>query len=375
VEQLRQIFKIEDFDMKYPVRLILSFLLVAIALASTAFAGGTISGKVSSQEKGLADATVSLYAVGGERITGPADYEVAKTAADGTFEIVIKPGPYFLVVKKYKDPTNPGAAGDIFSYYGGNPVVVEEGKTINIGVNAAPIQPLAEKHKKGGTGIRGKIFADGKPLGRTRVTLYQDTTTIFRGIGYASTITSEQGDFSFTLEPGDYYVIARKRVGEEKMGPLSKGDFFGFAHDNPVKVEDGQYSLVSVNASTKFDKVKQGGQDITLGGTVQAGGTTITGVIRDKAGKPVAKVYAAAYRDSMMTMKPDFISSPTGPDGIYTIALSEGGEYYVGARNTIGGPAERGDLLGRYAGNEDHVVKIATDEKLSGIDVVVEPVE
>ncbi len=115
---------------------------------------------------------------------------------------------------------------------------------------------------------------------------------------------------------------------------------------------------MSINASTKFDKVKQGGQDITLGGTVQAGGTTISGVIRDKSGKPVAKVYAAAYRDSMMTMKPDFISTSTGADGAYTISLSEGGEYYIGARNTIGGPAERGDLLGRYAGNEDHMVKI-----------------
>lgn len=349
--------------------------LVLLGTVSVAWAGGTISGKVSSQEKGLADATVSLYAVGGERITGPADFEVTKTSADGTFEIQVKPGQYFLVVKKYKDPAKPGAAGDVYSYYGGNPVAIEEGKTINVGINAAPIVPLPEQRRKGGTGIRGKIFADGKPLGRARVTLYQDTTTIFRGIGYASTVTSEQGDFSFNLEPGEYYVIARKRIGEEKMGPLSKGDFFGFAHANPVKVEADQYSMISVNASTKFDKVKQGGQDITLGGTVQSGATTISGVIRGKDGKPLAKVYAAAYRDSMMTMKPDFISTPTGPDGIYTITLSEGGEYYIGARNTIGGPAERGDLLGRYAGNEDHVVKIATDEKLSGIDIVVEPVE
>lgn len=352
-----------------------TLLLLSLTVgASVACAGGTIQGKVSYQEKGVAGATVSLYAVAGEKMTGPADFEVQKSGEDGSFTIVAKPGSYFLVAKKYQDPANP-TAGDLFSYYGGNPVVIEEGKTITVGVNGAPIQPVEVKSKSGGTGIRGKIFADGKPLGRTRVTLYQDASTIFRGIGYASAVTNDKGDFSFNLEPGAYYVIARKRVGEDKMGPLVVGDFFGFAHDNPVQVEADRFTMINVNAATKHVKVKQGGQDITLGGTVTAGGTTISGILRDKSGKPVAKVYAAAYRDAMMTMKPDFISSPTGPDGVFTIAVAEGGDYYVGARNTIGGPAERGDLLGRYAGNEDHVVHIVTDEKLSGIDVVVETVE
>lgn len=352
-----------------------SALVMVLAGASAALAGGTIQGKASYQGKGLAGATVSLYSVAGERITGKADYEVAQTSEDGSFGFTVSPGQYFLLLKKFADPANPGTEGDIFSYYGGNPIVVGEGETINVGVNGMPIQPLAEKRKAGGTGIRGRIYADGKPLSRTRVTLYQDTTTIFRGIGYASAVTNDQGDFSFSLEPGEYYVIARKRMGDEKMGPLAQGDFFGFAHENPVKVEPDHFTMVSVNASTKHDKVKQGGQDITLGGTVKAGATTISGVIRDKSGKPVAQVYAAAYRDSMMTQKPDFISRPTGPDGTFTISLSEGGEYFIGARNTLGGPAERGDLLGRYAGNEDHMVKIATDEKLSGIDIIVETVE
>lgn len=350
-------------------------LFMVLAAASVAFAGGTIQGKASYEGQGLAGATVSLYSVAGGRITGKADYELAQTAEDGSFNLTVAPGQYFLVVKKFKDPANPGAVGDIFSYYGGNPVVVSEGETINMGVNATPIQPLPEKSKAGGTGIRGRIFADGKPLPRTRITLYQDATTIFRGIGYASVVTNDKGEFSFSLEPGEYYVIARKRVDGEKMGPLTEGDFFGFAHDNPMKVEQDRFTMVSINASTKQVKVKEGGQYITLGGTVKAGATSISGVIRDKSGKPVAKVYAAVYRDSMMTQKPDFISSPTGPDGAFTISLSEGGEYYVGARNTLGGPAERGDLLGRYAGNEDHMVKIATDEKLSGIDIVVEVVD
>ncbi len=58
-----------------------------------------------------------------------------------------------------------------------------------------------------------------------------------------------------------------------------------------------------------------------------------------------------------------------------TIDLSEGGEYFVGARNTMGGPAERGELLGRYAGTEDHAVRLTPGEKLRGVDVVVDVVE
>jgi len=362
------------FPPRIHILLATAFLFL-FGTATAALAGGTIKGKVSFQEKGLAGATVRLYAVTKERITGTADYVVDKTADDGSFEVSVAPGQYFLLAEKFIDPAHPGQEGDVFSYYGGNPIAVSEGETINMGVNGTLIQPLAEKYKNGGTGIRGTVYADGKPLSRARITLYIDTSTIFRGIGYASAITNDKGAFSFSLEPGDYYVIARKRMGNEKMGPLSEGDFFGFPHDNPVKVEDGRFTLVSINASTKHIKVKEGGQDVTLGGTVKAGATTITGVVRDRAGKPVANIYAAAYRDSMMTQKPDFISSLTGPDGVYTISLSEGGEYYVGARNTLGGPAERGDLLGRYAGNEDHVVNVANDEKLSGIDIVVEPVE
>lgn len=350
------------------------FIILLFFGVPNVFAGGTIQGKVSYLETALPGATVLFYNVAGERVTGPADYLIEKTAADGSFEVLVEAGQYFLLAKKAANPSDPDSV-EIFSYYGGNPVVVGEGETINVGVNGSLVIPLPEQWKEGGPGIRGQVLLDGEPLARARVTLYQDTTTIFRGIGYASVITSDQGRFSFNLEPGNYYVIARKRMDGEKMGPLADGDLFGYAAANPVKVEDGRYSLVQINTSTKHVKVKAGGQNITLGGTVKAGGTTISGVIHDKSGMPVANIFAAAYRDSMMTQKPDFISNPTGADGVYTISLSEGGEYYLGARNTLGGPAEHGDLLGRYAGNEDHVINLKTDEKLTNIDITVDVVE
>jgi hypothetical protein len=352
--------------------MILALLVAPVPL----FAAGALKGKVNYQGKPLEGAVVSLYASYEGGFRGKADYESPPTGKDGAFEVAPAKGRYFLIARKIVNgkPQEP-LPGDYYAYYGGNPVVVGEGETIHIGINCSPVVDLGPRRRPGGTGIRGKVLADGKPLDRARVTLYQDGETIFRGIGYASVLTGPEGDFSFNLEPGSYYVVARKRAGDDRMGPLGGGDFFGFAHDNPVRVERDIYAVVSIHSVNKLVKVKEGGQEVTLGGTVKSGETVVEGVVRGRDGKPVAGVYAHAYRDPMMTQKPDFISGKTGPDGAYVIHFSEGGEYFLGARNTMGGPAERGDLLGKYDGNEDHSVRIRTGEKRKGIDIVVEPVE
>ena len=355
--------------------LVLSLLAVLAPVACFALDTGTLKGKVTTQGKPLEGAKIYFYKSYEGGFRGKADAEAGPTGPDGLFEIAPPAGRYFILARKSSAGAGSDlAAGDLFAYFGGNPVTLGEGKTINLGINCSPIVDAGEKHKPGGTGIRGKVLQDGLPLDRARVTLYQDGETIFRGIGYASVLTDKEGEFSFNLEEGKFYVVARKRVGDDKMGPLGEGGFFGYAHENPVEVKKDLYTVITLNTSTKLVKVKEGSQDITLGGTAKAGETVISGVVRNRAGKPVAGVYASAYRDSMMTQKPDFISL-TGADGVYSIDLTEGGEYFISARNTIGGPAERGDLLGRYDGTEDHSVKIKTGEKLRGIDVVVDVVE
>jgi hypothetical protein len=352
-----------------------SCLLLLAPLVCAAQGTGTVKGKVTSQGKPLEGAMVYLYSDPAVDFKGPADYIAGPTGPDGLFEVKPANGRYFVIAHKSARGTGPRIEpGDEYAYYGGNPVTLGGGDTINLGVNCSPVIDVGEKSASGGTGIRGRVFLDGKPLERARVTLYQDGQTIFRGIGYASVLTDGTGEFSFNLDEGKYYVVARKRTGEDKMGPLGEGGIFGFAHDNPVEVKKDRYSVISLNTSTKLVKVKEGGKDITLGGTVKAGGTVIAGVVRGRAGQPVAGIYASAYRDPMMTQKPDFIAM-TGPDGSYAMDLSEGGEYFIGARNTMGGPPERGELLGRYAGTEDHAVRLKTGEKLQGIDIVVEVVE
>lgn len=353
-------------------------LAVTVLLAATAVlaADGSLKGKVSFRDKPLAGVVVQLWDDwrGGFRGTPVA---TATPGADGAFRVTAPEGRYFVVLRSAGSAFDDApAAGEHFAFYGGNPVALAAGEGLSIGINAATVIAPEQESLPGGTGIRGRVFSEGEPLDRARVTIYQDGETIFRGMGYASALTTTDGSFSFNVEPGGYWVVARKRTGDDKMGPLSAGDLFAFAPGNPVAVRDGFFSAVALNAAEKqVNKVKEGGQEVTLDGTVKAGGTVISGVVRDLAGQPVKGLYVGAYRDSMMIYKPDFISNLTGADGTYTLTLSGAGEYFIIARDTLGGPAERGDLLGRYAGNESHSVAVKDGEKLVGIDIVAEKVE
>jgi len=364
--------------MNTPHRVATSAVVAAFLLVATmaAAADGALKGKVSFRDKPLGGVAVQLWAdwSGGFRGTPAA---TATAGPDGAFAIAAPEGRYFVLLRSANATLDAApAAGEYFAFYGGNPVALTAGGALTIGINASTVIAPESASIPGGTGIRGRVFVDGTPLDHARVTVYRDGETIFRGMGYASALTTADGNFSFSIEPGTYWVVARKRNRDDKMGPLSAGDFFAFAPANPVAVQEGALSVVVLNAAAKqVNKVKEGGQEVTLDGTVKAGGTVVSGVIRDAAGKPVPGLYVGAYRDSMMIYKPDFISNLTGADGAYTLTLAGGGEFFIIARNTLGGPAEKGDLLGRYAGNESHSVAVKAGEKLAGIDIVVEKVE
>jgi hypothetical protein len=357
-------------------------ILIVAGCASVSPAGehttASIKGKVVNNGVLLPGATVYLYKNPEGGFRNEADYMAGPTDIDGAFEVKVEPASYFIMVlKEGAEPNGKPDQGDLFSYYGGNPVVVGESQLINIGVNAVEIIAVNKEFTPDeDSGLKGIVYFEGKPLGGARVTLYQDSETIFRGIGYASAFTSKGGKFFIPLEAGSYYVVARKRMTEgKKLGPLAQGDLFAFAHENPVTVKEAMITELSINAVAKRIKVKEEGQEVTLGGTVGQGYTTISGVILDEKSNPVKGVHVGAYRDSMMIYKPDFISNKTGSDGAYTIELPGAGNYYLLARNTMGGPAVKGDRMGYYSVTQDHSLKIEDGEKLIAVDIVIEEVQ
>jgi hypothetical protein len=52
------------------------------------------------------------------------------------------------------------------------------------------------------------------------------------------------------------------------------------------------------------------------------------------------------------------VSVPTGADGNFSLFLSDGGTYYIGARSAFGGPLEPGEWVGTFDGQADHSVTV-----------------
>jgi hypothetical protein len=70
-----------------------------------------------------------------------------------------------------------------------------------------------------------------------------------------------------------------------------------------------------------------------------------------------------------MVGKPVHMSTPTDSDGSFSLFLSDGGTYYVGARSAFGGPLEPGEWVGTFDGQADHGVTVerGTNEDLGTI--------
>jgi len=116
-------------------------VLLFVAAAASA-ADGTLKGKVSFREKPLAGAVVQLW-----------------SNWQGGFRGI-------------PDAATPTAADEQYAFYGGNPVAISAAEALSIGVNAATVIAPEQATLPGGTGIRGKVYVDGAPLDRARVTVY-----------------------------------------------------------------------------------------------------------------------------------------------------------------------------------------------------------
>jgi len=74
-------------------------------------------------------------------------------------------------------------------------------------------------------------------------------------------------------------------------------------------------------------------------------------------------------------VSPAYKSNRTGPDGKYSIAFERPGRYYIGARDSVGGPMEPGDMAGVYEGTDDNSVELSDGETLGDIDITLREVQ
>lgn len=112
--------------------------------------------------------------------------------------------------------------------------------------------------------------------------------------------------------------------------------------------------------------------------TIDGDGITgVVGQIVNKTdGTPVAGAYVNIYPDTLSNLlgPSQFISSPTGSDGRYTVEVPAGTFYVVARKRTSGdpsGPLSKGDLYSEH----QRVITTVVDGKLSVVDLTVAPVK
>ncbi len=224
-----------------------------------------------------------------------------------------------------------------------------------------------EKRKEK-AGIKGVIY---KPLPKMYVYVYKEGMD-FKGPAFADAQTDEEGNFSISLPPGKYFLVARMRKTGEVAGPVEVGDLKSDIIGPVVVGEDGKIVEKNIKVYEKIGETK----DIALANPDLSKKTGIEGRILDADGKPVVNARVHVYDHIQMSERPKFVSSPTGPDGKYIVYLPRGGTYYLAARDKFGGPPKVGDLYGRYDKGtiEPSGVVVRDNEIIKNIDIIVHKV-
>ena len=310
------------------------FACVLICLVSaTAFAESGVRGRVAWRGELIPEITVRAYRQIADIAKGESVAFSAPTDLDGLYQLELKPGNYVLTASNSSVALKPG---DLFCYYSGSPIQVPNNGYRNVGFNLIRVpeaQPVKEAER---SGIYGQLSYQGEPLEKAYLYVYKDLSKSFKGPGYFIQPVA-RGDFRLNLPPGDYYLLARKRMQGGQFGPIEIGDYFNYYFGNPVHIEAGQVQEIKIETVTRLSMLEE--DVVALQG--------VNGQVVDAAGLPQAGLYVFAYRKAEMTGSPDFFSLPTGADGRFEISLPDSGPYYLLARQAFGGPAGGNELYGK----------------------------
>ncbi len=319
------------------------FCLLGVA----AFADSGVRGRVAWRGELIPQVTVRAYHQIADIASGEPVAVSTLTDLDGLYTLDLEPGHYVLTASNRSGVLKPG---DLFCYYSGSPIQVPVGGYRNVGFNLIRVpeqQPVVEAER---SGVYGQLSYQGEPLEKAYLYVYKDPSKNFKGPGYFIQPVA-RGDFRLNLPPGDYYLLARKRVQGGQFGPIAIGDYFNYYFGNPVHIEAGQLHEVKIETVTRLSMLEEDVVDLQ----------GISGQVVDVAGTPLSGLYVFAYLDAGMTGNPDFFSQPTGSDGRFDLALPEGGPYFLLARQAFGGPADNNELYGKLqgAGGSPQAVSVA----------------
>ena len=335
------------------------FLVVASLMLTFTSHAALIKGKTTVSSGAIAGIVVVAYPAEVLTFDGPAPHSSKATADDGLFSLELPGGRYYLFAE----------GEQLFAFYGRNPITVPEEGLSDVNLLLTPDNfPVPGDPITLETGVAGTVSIDGQPVQGAIVTVYPDLSSQLKGMGLGMAApTDEQGYFELPLTVGTYYLVVRVRQNGQMAGPLKAGDLFGYLAGNPLLINEGAPARVHIPLIEVPEKVSRHAANLF-------GNTSISGVVLDQKGEPVAGLQVLLYEDSMMLNRPLYVSQKTAADGRYQLSFPKGGHYYLAARNELGGTPAPGEFYGRYQGTPDHSIKIETGKALVDIEIVVDEV-
>lgn len=316
----------------------------------TVFAESGVRGRVAWRGELIPQVTVKAYHQVADIAAGKVVAVSEPTDLDGLYQLDLQPGHYVLTASNSSGALK---SGDYFCYYSGSPIQVPVNGYRNVGFNLIRIpeeQPVKQAVR---SGIYGQLSFQGEPLEKAYLYVYKNPGKYFKGPGYFIQPVA-RGEFKLNLPPGDYYLLARKRMQGGQFGPIEIGDYFNYYFGNPVHIEEGQLHEVKIETITRLSMLEE--EEVDLHG--------ISGQVVDASGRPREGLYVFAYRQAEMTGNPDFFSAPTDSDGRFVISLPEDESYYLLARQGFGGPAGGDELYGKLntPGGDPLAVSVSAEQ-------------
>lgn len=240
---------------------------------------------------------------------------------------------------------------------------------------AAGCQTLPEADSTGSeiSGISGRVVLKrtGQPVAGAYIYAYTDYSKNLIGVAdHVSKGSDEEGSYVLKLPPGEYYLVARKRVSGANYGPIVTGDLYDHRFEQQaVRIRAGSvleknFELAELSEPMFFQVFTE---------SQRKSATGIRGRLLDRSGEPVQGAFATAYRDSNMRRLPDHASTLTDDNGGFILYLPTGGKWYIGARSHARAVPQPGEPVGRYEGSADHSLEVVENSFLEGIEIVLKP--
>ncbi|MBI4826973.1 MAG: right-handed parallel beta-helix repeat-containing protein [Nitrospirae bacterium] len=366
-------------------RLILLNAFLILILAPLKSFSAVIEGVVLFENGPVEDSCVSAYSSFRDIEKGTPSFVSATGEKKGFYKLDLPPGTYFLIAsgqsygKKY------------FSYHGANPIKIEY-KNLWIPFMAVSETAVSLKESSS-TKLSGKVLFKNNPVKNAHVSIYPLAAGSFRGMGFLTSTTDDNGIFSMGIEPGEYVVIARKRTGNSGMTPLEKGDLFCYPAANPVNIAELKEIQVEIPCYPKDDLKAFLNEDAYPALLVKKSDVNsmrfrentineardlfrIKGRATDLMGNPVKDLYVMAYKGKPSDMfqmhyvrtMPDYMVR-ADEKGNYSIDAAAGA-YYLVARQLVGEAPVKGEYYGLYEANANHLF-IINDKSHDAVNIFV----